>query len=329
MNYQTDQCVRTGVIGVGSMGRHHARVYQELPGTELVGVADADQDRAQKIAERYGTMAMSRDELFEEVDAVSIAVPTRFHYEIGREAIENGVHLLIEKPFVIDPDNGRELRRRADEADLRLQVGHVERFNPAVVELSKIISDFDVIAIRADRLGPPVERQDSVSTALDLMLHDLDVMLLLTGTEITSVSANGARNNRYVDATITFEDGTIGTLTASRVTQERIRQLSVTATECKINLDYISQSIEIHRQSLPEYIETNGEVRYRHESVTERPTVTNGEPLKAELEAFAESIANGSEPPVTAEDGLQAVQVANQIDSVARESNRVSAHERL
>lgn len=320
MKQPIDPPVRTGVIGVGSMGRHHARVYQELPQTELVGVTDADWDRAREIEEQYGTTAMSQDELLAAVDAVSIAVPTRFHYETALAAIDHGVHLLIEKPFVIDPDNGREIICHAAAADLRLQVGHVERFNPAVVELTKIINDLDVIAIRTNRLGPPVDRQDDISTTLDLMIHDIDVMLALTDAEVSSVEASGVLNNKYVNATVNFDDGTMGMLTASRITQERVRELSVTAKDCKLNLDYAGQSIEIHRQSLPEYIESDGSVRYRHESITERPTVTSCEPLKAELRAFAEAVAEGSETPVPGEMGLRAIEVANQIDSVSREA---------
>ena len=299
------------------MGRHHVRVYQELPETDLVAVSDADADRAAEIAEKYGTVAMSRDQLLDAVDAVSIAVPTRYHYETALAAIERGVHLLVEKPFVHDPDEGRELIRRADAADLTLQVGHVERFNPAVMELRNVIADLDVIAIRADRLGPPVDRQDDISTALDLMIHDLDVILSLIDSEIVSIDAHGALDNRYIDAIIGFADGTIGTLTASRVTQERVRKLTITASDCKVNLDYVDQSIDIHRHSLPKYIENNGDVRYRHESITERPTVENGEPLKEELRAFAEAIREGTTPAVTGSDGIRALEVARQIDRIA------------
>jgi len=308
------------------MGRHHARVYQELPQTELVGITDADRDRAREIGSEYGVTAMEQDELLDVVDAVSIAVPTRYHYETALTAIENGVHLLIEKPFVVDPDHGREIIDRAAAADLRLQIGHVERFNPAVGELMNIIDNLDVIAIRADRLGPPVNRQDDISTALDLMIHDIDVMLTLMDAEVVSVDASGVLNNRYVDATVRFDNGTIGILTASRITQERVRQLSVTARDCKLNLDYESQSIEIHRRSLPEYIENDGNVRYRHESITERPTISNGEPLKAELESFAEAIVDDTETEVPGEAGLRAIDVASRIDQVAREQDLSRAH---
>lgn len=322
MSDQSSAPVRTGVIGVGSMGRHHVRVYQELPEAELVGVTDTDRERAREIAAKYGTVAMSQTELLESVDAVSIAVPTPYHYDTALAAIDRGVHLLIEKPFVVEPTNGRELLRLAREAGLTLQVGHVERFNPAVIELQNIIGDLDVIAIRADRLGPPVDRQDSVSTAFDLMIHDLDVILSLVDSEVTSIDAYGALDNRYIDAMIGFDDGIIAALTASRVTQERVRKLTVTAKECKLNLDYVGQSIEIHRHSLPAYIETNGDVRYRHESITERPTISNGEPLKEELRAFARAVRDRSEPVVTGEDGLCALELAKRIDSIARNPRR-------
>jgi len=306
-----------GVIGVGSMGRHHARVYQELPTVELVGVSDVDQQHAGETAEKYGTTAMSRESLLSAVDAVSVVVPTAYHYELAMTAIEAGVDLLIEKPITEEPAAGRELATAAKEADVTLQVGHVERFNPAVRTLSEITADLDIIALDSERLGPPTGREIDDGVALDLMIHDADVLLSVVDSPVAAVSAAETAGDQYVAATVEFENGVVATLTASRVTQQKIRTLSVTAEDCRVNVDYMAQSVQINRHSLPEYIETNGDVRYRHENITERPTVENGEPLKKELAAFIEAVQTDREPIVSADDGIRALELVRRIQTVA------------
>lgn len=302
-----------GVIGVGSMGQHHARVYQELPTVDLIGVSDVNHTQAVETADKYGTTAMSLDSLLSVVDAVSIVVPTADHYEMGMKAIEAGVDMLIEKPITDDPAAGRELMAKASAADVTIQVGHVERFNPAVRTLSKIATDLDVIAVDSQRLGPPTKREIGDGVALDLMIHDADILLSLVDKPIEDVYSAETATDQYVAATVTFEGGVIGTLTASRVTQQKIRTLSVTAEDCRVNVDYMAQSVQINRHSLPEYIETNGDIRYRHENVIERPTVENGEPLKKELSSFIEAISTSTEPIVTAEDGVRALELVRQV----------------
>lgn len=305
--------LQTGVIGVGSMGRNHARIYHELPSTDLVGVADAEIDRAREVAESYDTNAMRPDELIEAADAVSIAVPTSYHYQFARKAIENDVHVLVEKPFVDRPEHGQILIQRARDRGVTLQVGHIERFNPAIRALSDIVPDLDVIAIDAMRLGPPIDRDIEVSPVLDLMIHDIDILRSIVNGGVSGVSATRSNDDPYVTATVEFDDGVIGTLTASRVTQRKVRTLSITAREAEISVDYIDQSVEIHRESLPEYIEQDGDLRFRRQNIVERPTVQNGEPLKAELDAFVEAAVTGSEPIVTGEDGLEALRIAREI----------------
>ena len=313
----TEAPVRAGVIGVGSMGRNHARVYSELPGVELVGVSDRDRQRAATVAGQYGTEPLPFEDLLDATDVASIAVPTAAHYPVATACIDAGVHALIEKPFVAEPEEGRDLIRRADEAGVTLQVGHVERFNPAVIALQDVVSDLDVIAISARRLGPPRDRAIGDSAVLDLMTHDIDVVLSLLDAEVESVEAVGVRENAHAAAHLTFDDGTVAELTASRVTQQKIRRLAVTARDCRVNVDYAGQSVDIHRHSMPEYIEADGDLRYRHESIVERPTVQNGEPLKKELASFVECATTGEEPVVTAEDGLRVLEVAQEIDDLA------------
>ena len=305
-----------GVIGVGSMGAHHARVYSELHTAKLVGVTDIDEEQAAEVAAEHGTVAMERSELLDAVDVVSVAVPTAYHYETVLDCIDRGVHVLVEKPFVAEREKGRELAERADAAGVTLQVGYIERFNPATRVLADIVPDLDVVAIDIDRLGPPVDRQGEDSVVMDLMVHDIDILLSLVDSEVASMSAT-ARDEGHAAVQFQFEDESIAALTASRLTQQKVRQLSVTAISCRVNVDFISQTVEIHRHSVPEYVESDGDIRYRHESVIERPIVENGEPLKAELEAFVTAARDGTTPLVTAEDALRVLEVAERIERLA------------
>jgi predicted dehydrogenase len=229
------------------------------------------------------------------------------------EAIDAGVDVLVEKPFVDRPANGRDLIERARAAGVTLQVGQIERFNPAVQALLEFVADLDVIAVDAMRLGPPIDRDIDVSPVLDLMIHDIDIVGAVIDGEVTDLCASTVAADPYVTATLDFDGGVVGTLTASRVTQQKVRTLSITARDCRVTVDYIDQSIEIHRQSRPEWVERGGDVSFRHRNIVEHPTVENGEPLKAELSSFVDAAATGTPPAVSGEDGLRAVSLANRI----------------
>ncbi|WP_336035070.1 Gfo/Idh/MocA family oxidoreductase [Halobacterium yunchengense] len=309
----SDAPLRAGVVGVGSMGRNHARVYRELAATELVGVADADAAAADRVAAEYDTAACETAELLARADVVSVAVPTPAHADVVADCIDAGVHVLVEKPFVADPERGRELAAAADRAGVAIQVGHVERFNPAVRTLSTIVPDLDVVAVTAERLGPPADRDIKASVVYDLMIHDLDVVCAVLEDTPASVSATGTADGEYATATCGFDGGVVASLTASRVTQQKVRRLAVTAEQCRVTLDFLDQSVEIHRSSAPEYVAADGDLRHRVESVVERPLVEHAEPLKRELAAFAEAVRDGTEPLVTAEDGVRAVELASRV----------------
>ena len=318
MNSNTsDGSVAVGVIGAGSMGQNHVRVYDEVSGANLVGITDVDTERANKIAAEFGTTALSQELLLEQADAVSIAVPTQFHHDVAAECFDSGVHTLIEKPIAPTAETAEEICQLASAAGVKLQIGHIERFNPAVQTLLDIVPELDVIAVSAERLGPPIEREIDDTVVLDLMIHDIDVVRSLLDEEPEDIDTTGVESGRYATATIEFDGGTIGRLTASRVTQQKTRQLVVTAQDCVVEIDYIDQSVEIHYDSAPEYVERDGDVRYRHESVVERPVVENGEPLRAEIEAFLDAIRRNKEPVVTGEDGTDALRIARQIDEAA------------
>jgi len=317
--------LRTGVVGVGSMGRNHARAYGELAGSELVGVADADHGAARAAAREFGTTAYAPEELYDHVDAVSVAVPTAAHAPVVRDCIDAGVDVLVEKPFVADPDVGRELAAEAEAAGVAIQVGHVERFNPAVKTLLRICRDLKIVAVTGERLGPPLEREIGTNVVFDLMIHDIDLLRTLLGGEPAPVSASGTDDGEYATGMWSGDDGVIGSLTASRLSRQRVRRIAVTAETCRVLVDFLDQTVEIHRSSRPEYITTNGDVRHRVESVVERPMVETGEPLKRELASFLEAIAGGTTPEVTAEDGIRAVELAEAVaELVAPERQEVA-----
>lgn len=317
--------IAVGVIGVGSMGENHARVYRELEDAELVGVVDAEDARANEVAVRYGAEPMDVGQLLEAADAVSVAVPTEYHYDTVRECIDAGVDVLVEKPLVEDLEKGRRLVDFADRNDCTLQVGHVERFNPTVQSLLEMASDLDLIAVTADRLSPPVDRGIEDSAVMDLMIHDLDVFLALVDGEPTNLEGVSTAEGGYAAATVEFDSGVVGQATASRVTQESVRELTISARECRVTVDYADQSIEISRKSVPEYVLDDGNVEYHHERVVEEVRVDDGEPLKHQLSSFVDASRGNHDAVVDGEDGLRAVELARRIEQSTadgRESTR-------
>jgi len=314
----SENSIRAGVIGVGSMGQHHVRVYEELDAVDLVGIADADAEKASEVAAEYETRAVEVQDLVEDVDAVSIAVPTPYHYETAMTCIEHGVHVLIEKPIAASKSEGEELLEAAEANNVLIQVGHIERFNPAVRALDKVVDREDIVAIHAERLGPPPEREIHDNAVIDLMIHDADIVLSLAGHEPIAVQSAGTRENRYATATLQFESGIVATLTASRLTQRKVRKLQITTEENFIEVDYLNKTVDIHRRSAPEFVKGESGMQYRHESVIERPQIDNSEPLKAELSEFVESVRSGTTPRVNGEDSIRALKLVTEIDEKSR-----------
>jgi len=311
--------VRAGVIGVGRMGRNHVRVYSELAGVELVGVSDKNREAAAEVAAEFDTASLEAEKLLDDTDVVTVAVPTQFHAPLVRSCIEADVDVLVEKPFVDDPEVGRELATEAEAAGVMIQVGHIERFNPAVQELAELERDLGVRAVDTQRLGPPIDRQIDDSVVLDLMIHDIDILLSLVDSDVEFVAATGTADREHATALLRFDNGVVGRLTASRITQKKVRTMNVTAEDCLVDVDYADQSLQIHRGSYPEFVENeDNEVRYRHESVVETPMIDSGEPLKRELRSFVDSATGDRQPVVTAEDAIRALEVAIRIDEAVK-----------
>jgi predicted dehydrogenase len=299
------------------MGENHARVYDDIDDAALTGVFDVSTDRATEVADRFDTQALPLDELVETVDVASIAVPTAHHYDVATTCIRNGVDILVEKPFVADPEAGRELVSVAEEHDATVQVGHVERFNPAVETLRSLVDDLDIVSVTARRLGPPPERDIADTAVMDLMIHDIDVVLDLVDGDVASYDAFGTAGGRYATAALAFDSGVVGHLTASRVTQETVRELTISAADCRVKMDYVDQTVELHRATSPEYLTEEAGGHYHHENVVERLSVDQQEPLANELRSFVDSVATDSEPVVTAEEGVEVLELTQAIDQAA------------
>jgi predicted dehydrogenase len=308
--------IKAGVVGVGQMGQYHVGVYSELFNVELVGVADCDRARAITIAEKYNTRAYEDYQaLLGAVDVVSIAVPTSLHYTVARDFLRAGVHVLLEKPIAHTLEEARELFRLAEANRVALHIGHVERFNGAVQELKKIVHEPWLIESR--RLGPFVPRIKEDGVILDLMIHDLDIILNLVDAPVRQIHALGksiySGREDLANVQICFQNGCIANIIASRATEIKIRTMAITQRDVYIFLDYTDQDIRVHRQASSEHIVTRGALRYRQESLIERIFVHKDNPLKLEIRHLIESATNGILRPVSVDEELRSLQVAIQI----------------
>jgi predicted dehydrogenase len=314
--------IRTGVIGVGNMGQHHARVWTMMPGSHLIGVADVNMALAREVAGRHDTTAHADyHQLLRRVEAVSIAAPTTLHHEIGLACLSQGVHVLMEKPLAVSLEEARSLVQAARNAGLVLQVGHIERFNPTFVELVNVVNGREMVALDARRLSPFSERAADVSVVYDLMVHDLDLILALTNLPPVTVQGVGRKTRSpqldHVVALLTFEGGQIATLSASKVTQHKVRQLTVTCADAFVVADFLARTVMVYRQSGADYLAGRGGVLYRQEGLIEQVYVPPVEPLYAELQQFLTCVREGREPPVGGEEALRVMTVAGNIEAQA------------
>ncbi|MEK6711299.1 MAG: Gfo/Idh/MocA family oxidoreductase [Nitrospinota bacterium] len=289
--------LRVGVVGAGHMGSYHVAALAELVDVRLTAVADVDRRRAEDVAGRYGAAACAdAAQLIGQVDAAIVAVPTAQHHKLARLLLENGVHLLVEKPVCPTVEEARDLFRLAGRNRLVLHVGHVERFNGAVQELTRIVRDPTLIECR--RLGPFSPRVQEDGVVLDLMIHDLDIVIRLVDEEIVHLSAVGASvlsdRDDVANVQLRFAGGCVAHLTASRVTQNKIRTLAVTQPDAYITLDYADQELRIHRQASSEHSLSREELKYSEHSQVERLFVHKDNPLKLELRHFLGAVRSGA-----------------------------------
>ena len=318
--------IKAGVIGTGHMGHYHVNVYAEqLINADLIGIADVNKEKVEALAERYGIRAyVDYKKLLNKVEAVSIAVPTALHYNVAKDCLEAGVHVLVEKPFTVTIDEAEELFRIAKKKNLVIRVGHVERFNGAVQELKKIIKD--PLLIESRRIGPFISRVKDDSVVMDLMIHDIDIILNLVDSDILNYSAFGSSvySEREDIATVQmlFKNGCIATITASRASEHKLRTLAITQRDAYIFLDYTDQDIHIHRRADSGYFVSREEIRYKQESFIERLFVYKDNPLKLQIKHFLECIENADEINLRKEDEIKSLDIALKIINSLKGNNR-------
>jgi virulence factor len=315
--------LRVGVIGSGLMGERHCRVYASMRGAQFVGVFDTNHVRGHEVAEKYSARYFdSPIDLLREVDAVTVATPTPYHFDLVMETFMAGVHVLIEKPMTLTMEQGRTLVETARTSGLTVQVGHIERFNPTYTELKNVTDDLPVIAIMIRRQNSFDASNKDVDVINDLMIHDIDLLLDLVGQPVDAVTAAGRSVlDGAIDhciANFTFRDGPVATLIASRVTQSKVRRVDITAQNAYVEGDLLSKSVSIHRRLTNEYTGA----KYRQESVVENIHIPVAEPLLLELQHFLNCIRENKQPLVSAEDGLRAMEYATRISEMARQTSR-------
>jgi len=301
--------IRIAVIGAGKMGTHHARALSKLPDVELVGVCDTNVWKAQLAAWQSNTVAV-RDyrDVLSRVDAVIVAVPTPMHYEVGKAVLGAGAHCLIEKPLASSVEEAKELLALSEAKEVILQVGHIERFNPAVLEAVKHIRDPRYITI--ERLGPYDPRMSHIGVVMDLMIHDLDILLTLVGSEVESIEALGANllsgHEDIANVRVRFKTGCVADLTASRISLTKSRKLRAFQKDSYISLDYGNTALKVYRKKSP-VIKSLKDVEYLS------PKLSSIDPLRTEHQHFLDCIHHNRKPWPSGERGVEALKLALQI----------------
>jgi predicted dehydrogenase len=302
--------IRTGIVGAGSIGKNHARIYSELEGVDFAAVLDTNPETARAISDQYGAkITASLDEFVELVDAATVATPTPDHFRIGKLLLSRGKHLLIEKPITETPEQAQELVKLAQERSLVLQVGHVERFNPVLSALEERLTRPRFI--ETHRLSPYPFRSVEIGVILDLMIHDLEIILHLVRSPVKSIDAVGvsvlSKSEDIANARIRFQNGCVANITASRISMEKTRKIRVFQEDPRayLSLDYQNQSGEMHRL-------IDGKIT--RESVE----IDKEEPLKRELQSFVECSRTGIQPVVTGSEAAAALALAIEITELSK-----------
>jgi predicted dehydrogenase len=318
--------LKVAVIGVGHLGKVHTRLWKEVPGAELIGIFDLDQKEAGKVGREFETKVFDNlKTLLDEVDAVSIVTPTFSHYETARLAIDKGKHVLIEKPITTTTSEAEDLIRQADRKGVKIQVGHIERFNPALLSVERFISAPRFF--ESHRLAQFKPRGTDVAVVLDLMIHDIDVILSLADSEVVSVDASGvavvSEEIDIANARIKFASGAIANVTSSRISQNPMRKLRIFERDAYISIDFASRGAEVFRLATADETRKSdsllfnlGEIERADRNLNiiyEKPQVKDINPLKYELELFEAAIRNNTIPIVSGADGLAALRVAEDI----------------
>ncbi|MCL4731558.1 MAG: Gfo/Idh/MocA family oxidoreductase [Planctomycetes bacterium] len=328
--------VRVAVIGVGHLGKNHARCLKELPNAELVAVCDSNEKTRNTIAERFHVEPCDDfKKLKGRIDAATVVVPTRYHYEVASWLIENGIHVLVEKPMAYTVEECHKLTELAKKHKRILQVGHIERFNPALTSIRNAINT--AAFIEADRLSPYPFRSTDVGVVMDVMIHDLDIILSIVRSEVVDIQAvaTPVLSKKFEDicsVRLTFKNGCVANITASRISDKSVRKMRIFCADRYLNLDFAAKQAWIYSKT-PKLDEANFNVEnvdiskiddlmqfvFNDLIRVEQVVIGEEEPLKAELKHFLRSVQTGERPQVGGEEGLAAIQLAHDILKKARE----------
>lgn len=304
------EAIRTAVIGVGYLGKFHAQKYAQLPNSRLIAVCDNNARTAAQIADELGTRAVSDfSSIRDEVDAVSIVVPTQKHFAIARECLAAGKHVLLEKPMTTTVAEAGELVELAKANSVVLQIGHLERFNPAVLALEDIMQQ--PLFIESHRVAPFNPRGADVNVILDLMIHDIDIILEIVDSPVTNIRAKGvavlSKDIDIANVRLEFESGCVANVTASRAGMKSERKMRVFQHDAYISIDFQNKKVGIHRKGKTELYPGVANIE------SEEHELAQGDALNAEIESFLNCIQLGQQPKVSGEDGLRALETAIEI----------------
>lgn len=309
--------IRMGVIGAGSMGKNHLRIISEIPEFELIGLFDTDSENARNAAQLYHVTAFSDlHGLLKAADAVSIAVPSSCHMKTAIAAAQEKRHIMLEKPIAQDAADARQIIDACGTAGVTLMIGHVERYNPVFIELKKVLSHERIFTVSFRRLSPFGARVSGDSVVHDLMIHDIDLLCAIIESPIARIASHGIRvysdKPDFVRTLITFENGILADITASRITESKVRGAEAMAQNAYITADFLSRTVNIMRGArfLPDVERSMG---YRQENIAEKVFVPMGEPLRGEFVHFAQCVRTGQPPTTGGESALKALLICEQI----------------
>jgi predicted dehydrogenase len=318
--------IRVGVVGVGSLGQHHVRVYSQLEGVKLAGLCDTDPARAAELAAKFHCQAFaSPQEMLEAVDAVSVVVPTALHYKVTSPFLKRGIHVLLEKPMTTVLAEADALLRLAAKHRALLQVGHIERFNPAILALEQF--ELQPLFIEAHRLGPYSPRNTDIGVVLELMIHDIDIVLAMVRRKVERVEAVGipvlSHTEDIANVRLNFKGGCVANLTASRVTNRKERKIRVFSKDAYVSVDYLAKEARLYKlKDGADPTQAGSLIGLTRMVVSERLKIKDEEQLKLELASFVQSIREGKRAVVTGKQGRDAVALGLEIQA------QIKAHQK-
>lgn len=312
--------IKVAVIGAGMMGKNHLKTYKTLPGIELVGVYDVFPEASQKAAEMFGIKAFSSlEEVAANVDAVSVVTTSITHADVGEFFLNKGIHCLMEKPLATTEEGCHRLINAAERNNVTLLVGHIEQFNPAVEQMHKILSDTSKIrSLTAQRMSAASGRITDVDASMDLMIHDAEIILSMVKSPISDIQTMAVKTpdspegKDYITALLSFENGVTANVTASRITQARVRTLTVTTDTNYIDMDFINQSINVHSQGRMPYVNQENIpdwMNYGLKGSVEQLFIPTNQPLQSELNHFINCINSKETPRISGQDAFSALKV--------------------